>query len=87
MHSPGERCSAEANLVTRCRLLFWRRRVLDLSFNKLVGTVPLEFGGMTSLTTLRLKNNKLFGPVPQAFAAFHALTYGAVGADMHVSLC
>ncbi|KAL8119115.1 hypothetical protein AgCh_016572 [Apium graveolens] len=51
-------------------------QVLDLSYNALVGRIPLSFGGhMTAITHLNLDHNLLTGPIPLTFSLMTALTY------------
>lgn len=46
---------------------------LNLSHNKLTGSVPEEIGALTSLTTLDLSFNKLGGPLPPEISGCSAL--------------
>ncbi len=47
---------------------------LDLSRNKLTGTIPAEVGDLTQLTELRLNNNQLTGTIPAAVWTLTRLT-------------
>ena len=50
---------------------------LDLSRNKLTGTIPAEVGTLTQLTQLRLNNNQLSGTIPAAVGNLTQLTQPA----------
>ena len=52
----------------------WEVRELDLSDNKLSGTIPSELGDLSYLTTLSLHTNALTGPVPPTLGNLSNLT-------------
>ena len=57
----------------------------DLSKNHLSGTIPHEFGQLTTLEVLDLRNNKLTGTVPPELGRLHSLKRLYVHAsDCHV---
>ena len=41
---------------------------LDLSFNQLIGGIPLELGQLSSIHSLNLSYNQLTGPIPKTFS-------------------
>ena len=46
---------------------------LNLPFNDLSGSLPVELGNLASLTTLRLEFNELSGPIPGVFGNLSSL--------------
>ena len=46
---------------------------LDLSFNNLSGAIPTEFGNLTNLLSLFLRNNKLTGDIPSELGGLSRL--------------
>ncbi|MDE0260421.1 MAG: hypothetical protein OXR82_18795 [Gammaproteobacteria bacterium] len=48
---------------------------LELYRNNLIGTVPPELGGLTSLTRLQLASNHLSGPIPAELAELSNLSF------------
>ncbi|RWR76840.1 putative inactive leucine-rich repeat receptor-like protein kinase [Cinnamomum micranthum f. kanehirae] len=46
--------------------LHWMTSI-DLSLNKLTGTIPFELGNMTAVRALNLSHNLLEGPIPTSF--------------------
>ncbi|KAK7816573.1 receptor-like protein 13, partial [Quercus suber] len=41
---------------------------LDMSFNQLIGGIPLELGQLSSIHSLNLSHNQLTGPIPKTFS-------------------
>ncbi|XP_078180403.1 cuscuta receptor 1-like [Carex rostrata] len=66
-------------LMSKGRLDFYLKEILlimciiDLSSNKLVGSIPEDIGRMNSLITLNLSNNHLSGAIPNSISNLHQL--------------
>jgi hypothetical protein len=49
-------------------LVGWCGRSLEVSNNRLAGTIPASIGNLTSLTNLRLFQNSLVGTIPSTIS-------------------
>ncbi len=69
---PG--CTSSAVISTAMSQLV-RLTYLDLSSNRISGTVPAEFSTFTALSHLDLSENLLYGTVPLEWEEMRALTH------------
>jgi hypothetical protein len=69
----------EIEFVTKYRLDFYKGLILDmmslldLSFNKLSGEIPLQLGQLSSIYALNLSYNRLTGSIPKIFSNLNQL--------------
>jgi hypothetical protein len=54
---------------------------IDLSFNRLTGSIPSELGKLDGLRGLFLEHNKLSGTVPTEFSSFTRITTIRLGSN------
>ncbi|CAO2039650.1 unnamed protein product [Urochloa humidicola] len=56
--------------------------ILNLSYNKFQGSIPVEFGNLKQLTTLDLSSNKLSGEIPETLGQCQQLFAIQVGRNI-----
>ncbi|XP_043705145.1 probable LRR receptor-like serine/threonine-protein kinase At3g47570 [Telopea speciosissima] len=54
---------------------------LDLSYNSLVGSLPIEIGNLKSLSTLDISKNRLFGEIPYSIGDCNSLEHLYMGVN------
>ena len=57
-------------------------RYLDLSYNSLIGSIPVEVGNLTNIYKLRLNNNLLSGIIPDIICELEIRWYQEVMLDI-----
>ncbi|XP_042483540.1 LRR receptor-like serine/threonine-protein kinase EFR [Macadamia integrifolia] len=54
---------------------------LDLSYNSLVGSIPIEIGNLKSLSTLDISKNRLSGEIPSSIGGCNSLEHLYLGGN------